>query len=276
MIDLHLHTTASDGRSTPQALVEEVAAAGCHIIAVTDHDTTAGLAPARTAAEAAGLVFYDGIEMTAVDAQRDVHILGYFIDPDNARLARFLVAQRERRRERLIAMAAELDRVGAPVDIEALVGAGAPGKALGRPALAQALVTAGHARDVPDAFDRYLSEGRPGYLRRDGAALAVVIDEIHAAGGLASIAHPGKLRRDDIIAPMVEAGLDAIEVFHSDHSAEDVTRYRRMATHFGLVVTGGSDYHGPGSGRTAGLGVVGLPAGAFDALLARAGGPRPA
>lgn len=268
MIDLHLHTTASDGRSTPEALIAEVSRAGCHTIAVTDHDTTDGLTAARRAAEAAGLTFFDGIEMTAVDEGRDVHILGYFFDPGHAGLATFLAAQRARRRERLVAMADQLARAGAPVEVETVLALAPPGKSLGRPALAQALVAAGFVRDVAEAFDRYLAEGRPGYASRDGASPALIVEQIRAAGGVASMAHPGKLKKDEIIGPMVEAGLAAIEVFHPDHAPEDRARYQQIAARFGLLITGGSDYHGPGSGRSDGLGVVSLPGEALAAVLA--------
>lgn len=270
MIDLHLHTTASDGRSTPEELVDEAVAAGCRLIALTDHDTVAGLAATRAAAEDRSVGFVDGIEITAVEAERDVHILGYFIEPSSPRLAAFLAIQRERRRERLVAMAARLSSLGAPVGIDDLVSSATSGKSLGRPALAQLLIRAGHARDVADAFDRFLSEGRPGYVTREGATPAAVIAEIQAAGGLAAIAHPGKLHDEALVESVAGAGLDAVEVFHPDHDAADVDRYLALARRLGLLVTGGSDYHGPGSGRETGLGTVCLPQADFDALARRA------
>jgi predicted metal-dependent phosphoesterase TrpH len=269
VIDLHLHTTASDGRSTPEALVYEAHAAGCRTIAVTDHDTVAGLVEARAAAATLGVSFIDGIEMTAVYERRDVHVLGYFIDPASADLEAFLIAQRERRRERLVAMVDRLARAGAPLDVDAIVANLPPGKALGRPLLAHALIAAGHASDVQDAFDRYLAEGRPGYVAREGAPPADVIARIRAAGGMASFAHPGKFGRDAVIAPMVEGGLAGIEAFHPDHAPDAVVRYQDVARSFGLAVTGGSDYHGFGSGRESALGRVSLPASDFDALVAR-------
>lgn len=270
-----MHTTASDGRSSPEALVAEAAAAGCHTIAVTDHDTVAGLDEVRAAAVGAGLALVDGIEVTAVAESVDLHILGYFIDPSNEALADFLRRQRERRRERVAAMGERLRTAGAPIDVETILSVpAASGRAVGRPAVAQALVAAGHAADISDAFTRYLSIGRPGYVARTGASPAEVIARIHGAGGLASIAHPGKSRRDHLIGPMIDVGLDAIEVYHSDHTVSDVVRYQTMADAFGVLVTGGSDYHGPGSGRTDGFGNVGLPPAAFDRLVARARRPR--
>jgi predicted metal-dependent phosphoesterase TrpH len=165
-------------------------------------------------------------------------------------------------------MADQLARAGAPVEVETVLALSPPGKSLGRPALAQALVAAGFVREVAEAFDRYLAEGRPGYASRDGASPALIVEQIRGAGGIASMAHPGKLRKDEIIGPMVDAGLAAIEVFHPDHAPEDRARYQQIAARFGLLTTGGSDYHGPGSGRSDGLGVVSLPGDALAAVLA--------
>jgi predicted metal-dependent phosphoesterase TrpH len=271
VIDLHMHTTASDGRSSAESLIAEVVAAGCVTVAVTDHDTVAALTTARAAADAAGIRMVDGIEMTAVEAGADIHILGYFIDPLDPSLAAFLRGQREHRRARVAGMGDLLKKAGVPVDIEDVLAVPVEsGRAVGRPAVAQALVTAGHATDMADAFGRFLAVGRPGYLPRKGASAADVIERIRAAGGVASVAHPGKMHRDHLIEPMVEAGLEAIEVYHPDHTVADAVRYQTMADRFGVLVTGGSDYHGPGSGRVAGLGHVGLPPVAFERLAAHA------
>jgi hypothetical protein len=272
VIDLHLHTTASDGRSTPDALVREVAAAGVTTMAVTDHDTTAAVAAVAAAARATGIRFVPGIEITAVHARRDVHILGYFFDPDHAELVAFLAGQRDDRRRRLLDIAGRLADLGVGVDVAAVIDAeSAEGKALGRPLLAAALVAAGHVANTRDAFDRYLGAGCPAFIARHGWSPDAVVALITSAGGLASLAHPGKLTQDDIIAPLVDAGLQAIEVYHSDHDGIDVHRYLDIARHHGLLVTGGSDYHGPGSGRVDGLGRTHLPEVDFDRLVARVG-----
>jgi predicted metal-dependent phosphoesterase TrpH len=275
VIDLHTHTTASDGRSSPEALIDEVSAAGCHTVAVTDHDTIAGVAAARETAMRAGLSFVAGIEMTAVVEGVDVHILGYFIDITEPALGDFLRLQRERRRERVVAMGERLRRSGAPVDIAAILDVPIEsGRAVGRPAVARALVEAGHASDVADAFNRFLVEGRPGHVPRVGPGPAEVMARVRAAGGVSSLAHPGKLRRDHLIERMAADGLDALEVYHSDHTVGDVVRYQGLADRLGVMVTGGSDYHGPGSGRTSGLGEVGLPPSAFERLVSYASRPR--
>lgn len=277
MIDLHLHTTASDGRSTPQDLVRETVDAGLTTIAVTDHDTTAGLAEVDAAARALGIATVSGIEITAVHQGKDVHILAYFIRRDSDELGAFLERQRRDRRRRLFEMVGALERAGAPLDQAALEEriSARRTRSVGRPMLAEALIRAGHVRTVSEAFDRFLAEGRPGFVAREGAPPRDVIDLVARSKGIASLAHPGKLRRDDLIPDLVEAGLPAIEVHHSDHDEMDVGRYRHFASVYGLLVTGGSDYHGPGSGRTAGLGKVTLDRVEFERLADRAGWPGP-
>jgi len=273
VIDLHLHTTASDGRSTPEALVDEAFAAGVRTLAVTDHDTMAAVAAVAAAAAARGMRFVPGIEITAVARGRDVHMLGYFLDAGTGELAAFLDAQRADRRRRVVEIVGKLRELGAPVAVtpDDIEGGAGGGRAIGRPFVAQALVSAGHARDIADAFDTFLGDGRPAFIPRRGASPVEVVGLIARAGGVSSLAHPGKLRLDPIIDELIDAGLTAIEAYHPDHRDADVERYVAHAASAGLLVTGGSDYHGPGSGRTSGLGQVGLPAPDFEALAARAG-----
>ncbi len=274
MIDLHLHTTASDGLSTPDALVARTAAAGLTTIAVTDHDTLAAVPGVRQAAAQAGIRVIPGLEITAVHQEHDLHVLGYFVEPGDPALERFLQAQRTDRRRRVEEMLERLADLGMPVQSDLGSEAEqAAGRALGRPIVARALVDAGHARDIADAFDRLLGHGRPAFVARRGASPADVIDVIRRAGGLASFAHPGKLGLDALIVDLAAAGLAAIEAFHPDHAQKDVTKYRRMAADLGLAVTGGSDFHGPGAGRVDALGDVVLPAeelAAFEARRSRA------
>jgi len=271
VIDLHLHTTASDGQSAPAALVDEAAAAGLAIIAVTDHDTVAALAEVRVAASVAGLDLVPGIEVTAVAGDRDLHILGYFIDERHVGLAAFLTEQRADRRRRIAEILERLSDLGvhlAPADV---FGREAPGRAIGRPAVARALVASGHAADINDAFLRYLGDGGSAFVPRRGASPETVIALIVDAGGVASIAHPGKSNRDDLLPTLAARGLGGVEAFHPDHSEADVARYRAFAEHAGLAVTGGSDYHGPGSGRASALGQVTLPEACYAELRQRAG-----
>jgi predicted metal-dependent phosphoesterase TrpH len=244
VIDLHTHTTASDGHLAPADLVREAWTAGVRVLAVTDHDTVAGLAEAQCAAAAFRLAHVTGIEMTAVEGGRDVHVLGYFFDPDSPALVRCLSEQREARRRRVRAMGARLAGAGVPVDVDRLLAESPAGRAVGRPALAAALVAAGHARANHEAFERWLAEGRPAWVPREGPTLREVVDLLHSASGVASLAHPVLYGRDSEIAGWREAGLDALEVWHSEHSPATSERYLALARRLDLLATGGSDFHG--------------------------------
>ncbi|HUR21395.1 MAG TPA: PHP domain-containing protein [Vicinamibacterales bacterium] len=270
-----MHTTASDGRSTPAQLVAEAAARGLTTMAVTDHDTTGAWDELRPAADAAGITCVPGIEITAVADGKDVHMLGYFFDRNAPELVAFLERQRIDRRRRVKEIGERLARLGVPVDLERATEAAGhlKGRAWGRPIVAAALVEAGHVADFREAFDKYLAEGRPAFIERLGVAPSEVVALVARAGGLTSMAHPGKTQKDHLIADLVAAGLAGIEVYHPDHDAADTVRYRQMADTFNVIATGGSDYHGPGSGRDQALGFVHLPAADFARLAERAGWP---
>lgn len=269
MIDLHLHTTASDGKLRPSALVALAARANLKIISVTDHDTVAGLSEARDAAVAHGLRLVNGIEVTAIEQGRDVHVLGYFFDPDNEALGRFLETQRADRVQRLREIGARLKTLGCDIDVETIIGTSAElaGRSVGRPLIADALVAKGLAIDRRDAFDRLLGNDGPAFVPRCGAPVARVIAVIAAAGGIASLAHPILLRDDSIIPVYASAGLAAIEVRHREHDQAAETRYREIARSLNLAVSGGSDFHGE---PMTDLGTVTLAAEDFDALASRA------
>jgi 3',5'-nucleoside bisphosphate phosphatase len=274
LIDLHTHTTASDGTCSPDELVDRAAARGVHVLGVTDHDTTAGCADAARACVRAGIEFVSGIEITAVADETDVHVLGYFVDPAAAALETFLAAQRRLRIDRVRSMIDRLAQLGMPLDMDAVLNpssaAGAPqARAIGRPWIARAMVRAGYVATTREAFDKWLARGRPGFVARSGAAPAEVVGHIHRAGAIASLAHPGLLERDDLIPPLVDAGLDALEAYHTDHTPADVGRYLKMAEAAGLAVSGGSDYHGDDAHGGAGPGSVSLPREAYDALAGR-------
>jgi predicted metal-dependent phosphoesterase TrpH len=261
LIDLHTHTTASDGRCSPAELVSRAAAAGVDVLSVTDHDTTAAASAVESACALARIEFIPGIEVTAIVDGADVHILGYFIDPQSPTLAAFLAVQRQRRVDRVRQMVDRLAELGIALDAEAILGPtlGDNAKAAGRPWIARALVTAGVVANTREAFDTYLKRGQPAFVSRIGPLPAEVFSEIHAAGGIASLAHPGLLCRDDLIHSFVLAGLDAIEAHHSKHTAEDTARYLELAAHHHLAVSGGSDYHGDPSHDVVGPGGVSLP-----------------
>jgi len=273
MIDLHMHTTASDGRLTPAALLERVLAAGLTTIAITDHDTTRAVDEATRLAEPHGVRVVPGTEITAVDEGRDVHMLAYFIDHHDPTLAAFLARQRSLRVERVREIGERLAAHGMAVEVDVLIGQARarPGTAIGRPWLARALVRAGHVASVAEAFERWLGQGQPAFVPRSGPTPFDVVGIVHAAGGVVSFAHPGVTRKDTLLGPLAEAGLDAIEVHHSDHAPEVRDRYRTLAESLGVATSGGSDFHGSGETRTT-LGKVWLPAHEFVALEARVPG----
>jgi len=272
MVDLHLHTTASDGRCTPTELFERAAAAGVTAMAVTDHDTTAAVAEVQALAQARGIEAISGIEITAVEAERDVHILGYFIDPDNAQLAAFLSRQRAQRIARVEAVCERLVELGMPIDMRsALAQARENGdRSIGRPQIARTMVAAGHVTDTREAFDKWLATGRPAFVPRPGAPPEEVITIVRGAGGLTSLAHPGQTAIDARIPAYCLAGLDAIEVYHPDHDATSTERYRQLASRLMVLITGGSDFHGdvkPGVALGTGVsGALNIPRSVLDEL----------
>jgi predicted metal-dependent phosphoesterase TrpH len=267
LIDLHLHTTASDGHLSPAQLLARANAAGLTIISITDHDTVAAIAEVTQLAGTIGIRVIPGIEITAVDDGRDVHMLGYFFDPESKTLASLLERQRALRVARVRAIGERLVELNMPVDVEPLVLAAAatPGSSIGRPQVARELLRAGYVASVQEAFDVWLGTGRPAFVPRTGPSPASVVAAIHDAGGVASMAHPGVTQRDELIGPLIDSGMDAIEVYHSDHTPEAEQTYKRIAERRGVAVTGGSDFHGDDTRRNT-LGIVSLPAEAFSAL----------
>lgn len=271
MIDLHTHTTASDGRLAPLELVTRAAGAGVTVISVTDHDTVAAAAAASAACAAAGLEFVAGVEITASWQDTDVHILGYFIDVQSPALQAFLTVQRQRRIERVREIAARLNDLGMYLDPDALVQEAVtdPSKSVGRPAVARALATAGYVATPDLAFQKWLGRGKPAFVPRLAGPPEEIVAKIHDAGGLASLAHPGPLRHDDWIPGFVSAGLDAIEAYHSEHDAAASAHYIDLAKRFGVLISGGSDFHGDHMHGAAAPGAATLPRDAFDALRNR-------
>ncbi len=271
MIDLHTHTTASDGRRSPASLVAAAVAAGVTVLGVTDHDTVTGCAPASAACADAGIEFVPGIELTSVRDATDVHVLGYFIDAASPPLVSFLADQRRRRVDRVRQMILRLAMSGVELDADAVLKPGIddPATSAGRPWIARALVKRGYCATTGEAFERWLSRGRPAFVPRLAPPPEDVFARIHAAGGVASIAHPGLVGRDEWIPEFAEAGVDALEAYHTKQDGEQTARYIALADRLGLAVSGGSDYHGDESHGAVSPGSVSLPRAAYDALLRR-------
>lgn len=252
-VDLHTHSTASDGVLPPHDVVEAAHAAGLVAMALTDHDTVSGLVEARAAGERLGVRVVAGAELSAhLGGGEEIHLLALHIDRYGViadELARF----RDDRVTRAEQMVARLRALGVPVSMDAVLREAGAG-AVGRPHVARAVVAAGSATDVRDAFDRFLGDGRPANVEKPRLEAREAIALAHAAGGIAVWAHPGSSGRRERVEPLVDAGLDGLEVLHPRHSGEDMSRLSALAEHFDLVTSGGSDWHGPTDAwRTLGM-----------------------
>jgi predicted metal-dependent phosphoesterase TrpH len=246
MIDLHSHTTASDGEHSPTELIAVAAAKGVTHLSITDHDTLAGLAEAQAAADAKGLTLIPGIEISAfVHGRKEVHVLGHFLDVTDPTLARYADRLRADRTERMEAMVAKVKGLGFPVTMEAVLKI-ADGANLGRPHLAFWFVQRGYCANPKEAFDRFLGDGRAAWVDRDRLPMEEAIALIRNAQGTATLAHPGTSRMErGEIALMAQAGLSGLEALHADHGPSVRQKYLQIAAELALVPTGGSDYHGP-------------------------------
>lgn len=273
LIDLHTHTTASDGVLSPQQLVRFAKDCNISVLAVTDHDTLEGLPVAMAEASRVGLQVVAGVEITAHVGDLEVHILGHFIDPDDNRLAEFLASSRNDRIERAHRMIEKFWALGLPLDADEVLSL-APGSSVGRPHVAQAMIRRGYVTSMKEAFDRYLTSGKPGYVERSRIPATEVIRTIKEAGGVPSLAHPGQYGRDEIIPSLVQQGLMGLEVYHLEHDIESLFRYERVCLEYGLLAVGGSDYHGTPGLRSSGLGRSAVPEAKFDQLLAAASASR--
>jgi predicted metal-dependent phosphoesterase TrpH len=268
VIDLHTHTTASDGRCTPQELVVRAARAGIQVLSVTDHDTLAGCAAAAEGCAQAGIEFVTGIEITAVVDGADVHVLGYFMGSESPALQTFLSEQRLRRISRVREIIDRLASHGITLDADAILQPALddPSKSVGRPWIARALVAGGHVKHVGEAFMRWLSHDRPAFVPRTGASPEEVFHRIHEAGGIASLAHPILVEHDEWIPGYAAAGLDALEAYHTDHDERATRHYLALAADLKLAVSGGSDYHADEGHGGGGPGSVSLPHDEYERL----------
>jgi predicted metal-dependent phosphoesterase TrpH len=272
-LDLHVHTNASDGALTPSEVVRAAVALGLSAVAVTDHDSTAGVDEALAAADGTGLRVVPGVELS-VDAEgaRDVHILGLLIDHHDPTLGATLSRLRDERRDRAEAMVRLLTDAGHRIELATVFAAAGEG-AVGRVHVAQALVDAGSVDTISDAFATLIGRDAPFYVRKGRLGVRDAVDAIHAAGGVAVFAHPG-ISGETALPALLAAGIDGIEAYHAEHSPEDQERFAELAAGLGLLVTGGSDYHGPNV-HSAPIGGGACPDGAIEALEARAARYRP-
>ena len=245
MIDLHSHTNQSDGSCSPEQLVEEAVRAGVTTLGITDHDTFAGFDQALTGARSAGLELVCGIELSTKLHGHSVHLLGYFFGSDGlTEFRRWVLELQASRRERNVRLAQRLRELGFDITIEEVE---ARGRGMtGRPHFAQIMVEKGYVRGLREAFDEYLDESAKGYVYRREPQFAESVDHIREAGGIASLAHPVRVNGDvpALMPELRDAGMNAIEAYHSDHDAAHTAMYLALAKQYGMLVTGGSDFHG--------------------------------
>jgi hypothetical protein len=270
--DLHVHTTASDGGDSPAEVVRQAALVGLAGVAITDHDTTLGIPEAVSVGREVGVDVIAGVEMTSEETAFECHILGYFVSLGGA-LDGVLADMRRARVERAREMLRRLRVLGFDVSEGEVVQLLGP-TAVGRPHLAALLVRKGYAPSVREAMRHHLSKRSPAYVARKKLLPEEVVDAIVSDGGVAVFAHPGLVGMDGLIERLLPRGLAGVEAYHPEHTTEDTARYVALAKRLGLVVTGGSDYHGKLSSRSAPLGSLTTPADAVAELRARLGAGR--
>lgn len=257
--DLHIHTTASDGLLTPAEVLAAAAAAGLSHIAITDHDTVDGLAAIAARPLPASPAVIPGIEFSTDLPANEVHILGYGIDPTNRELLRQIRRIEQDRSDRAARMVAKLVKLGYPVSYDRVMTIAGDTSSVGRPHVAAALVEKGYFRDVEAAFAAVLSHDKPGYVPHYKLTPAETITLIKQAGGLPVLAHPGLVGDDAVVAAVLAMGVAGLEVYHPMHSPAEVAKYRELAERQGLIVTGGSDFHGMPGRFPERLGLFSVP-----------------
>jgi len=268
-VDLHTHTTASDGTYAPRDLVAEAASRGVRVLAVTDHDSTEGLAEAIDEAERRRpLEIVPGIEINCDVEGAEIHVLGYLMDWQAEWFQDFCREQRRERRARVHRMVERLAAIGMPLDADEVFAIVKEGSA-GRPHVAQVMVARGYVKTVREAFDKYLGSGKPGHVPRKKVTPEDAVRIIRKAGGVPVFAHPGLADRDELIPGLIAAGLMGIECYYTEHSAAQRASYLQICKDHDLVATGGSDFHGP-KVRAATLGSPSVPMSSVDALRAKA------
>jgi len=267
-IDLHTHSLRSDGALSPADLVRRAAARGVKVQALSDHDTLSGVAEAAAAGKGLGVRIIPATELNTESEWGDAHVLGYFVDPNDAALEERLRWLRENRGRRIALMVEKLNALGYAVDLAGVLEI-AQGGALGRPHLAQALVDKGYVRTYDEAFDTLIAKGSPAYVARVGLDPFEAVALVRKHGGVPSLAHPGTvIGLDDLLPKLVAGGLAGIEAYYGAHSPEMTARCLARAHDFDLVPTGGSDFHGRGE-HGADLGGVFIPPETIDHLESR-------
>ncbi|MCE1246261.1 MAG: PHP domain-containing protein [Firmicutes bacterium] len=258
IIDLHTHTNASDGTLSPEQLIHKAVNCGVRLLSITDHDSIAGIKRATEAVKNYRIDFIPGVELSADYEQDELHILGYFINPDNPEFSNALESLRVERMERIDKILAKLEEFGVNPG-RANVDKFAEGESIGRPHIARAMQEAGFVGSVYDAFQKYLKKGCPCYVPRRKLTPAQTVKLISDTGGIPVAAHPGLMNNfTGVFKELMDAGLKGIEAFHPEHTVQQMDYFFQLAKENNLIVTAGSDYHGPVPGKISSLGMTGL------------------
>jgi len=269
-LDLHIHSTASDGAWSPEAVVRGAAAGGLDVIAIADHDTIGGFAAASEVGTSIDVQVLPALEVSSTYRGTDIHVLGYFVDPDAPSLAAHTQRAGRRRHERMLEMVERLRAQGIHVTYAAVEEAAGPaGEVIGRPHLAKALVAAGYATSVPDAFDRLIGDRHPAFVPTELLDPVGAVQVVESAGGIAVWAHPPGNLMDELLPQLTRVGLRGLEVWRPRNHRTDVVRYEEICGTSGLLMTGGSDWHSPDGG--AALGDFFVTGEEVEALLAAGG-----
>ncbi|NRF92780.1 PHP domain-containing protein [Paenibacillus frigoriresistens] len=251
-VDLHTHTTASDGTQRPAANVQMAFDAGLGAIAITDHDTVSGVEEALLAGRELGIEVVPGVEISTVANGQDIHVLGYYMDIYNEQFLQRLASLRETRDTRNNMIIERLQELGLDITMAEVLreveNIKTKGDTVGRPHIAAVLLNKGYVSSISEAFERYLGTGAAAYANPPRIEPATAIGWIQEAGGKAVLAHPGIYHDDALVEAIVHQGLDGIEVYHSDHTPEDEAKYLSLAQRSGLLITAGSDFHGERGG----------------------------
>ncbi len=266
-IDLHLHTHFSDGTFSPEEVVRRARGARLSAISITDHDSIAGIEPARRAAAGSPEVI-SGVEVTAGFEGREIHVLGYGFQESAPEMEEYLARARQRRLGRMQTMLERLKQRGIPIRMEEVQAASAQAESIGRPHLAEVLVRKGVVRSLSEAFERFIGDRAPCFVPQALLTVPETVRLIRGHGGVAVLAHPYRIVEDASIPALVEAGIQGLEVYHSDHDSSTTGHYRELARRYGLLETGGSDCHGDRKSRGPLIGTVPVPASLLAPLKA--------
>lgn len=267
-VDLHTHTTCSDGVLSPKEIIKKAKDVGLRAISITDHDTIQAIDQAKPVGEAIGVELVPGVEMSTTYEDKDIHILGYYIDHTHTGLVDYLESCRKQRLVRAEKMVHNLSKMGVRIHVDQILKKAQNGS-VGRPHIAAVLQETGYVKTYSEAFGKYLGSHSPAYVKSIDTSPAEVIKLITAAGGLSFLAHPGRCISDDTLKYLITLGLDGIEVIHPSHNGDQQTYYREIANEYFLLFSGGSDYHGGRSQDDENFGRVGMQYSWLEKIKAR-------